>query len=54
LEPQGLDAGMESLALLPVRFPFAAVAFVQALEAAGLANAALGAAYKLQGLIKLL
>jgi hypothetical protein len=28
LQAQGFDAGMEALALLPVRFPFAAMAFV--------------------------
>jgi hypothetical protein len=53
LQAQGFDAGMEALALLPVRFPFAAMAVVQALEAAGLADAALGGAHQLQGLIKL-
>jgi hypothetical protein len=54
LQAQGFDAGMEALALLPVRFPFTAMAFVQALEAAGLADAALGGAHQLQGLIELL
>ena len=53
LQAQGFDAGMEALALLPVRFPFTAMAFVQALEAAGLADAALGGAHQLQGLIEL-
>jgi hypothetical protein len=54
LQAQGLDAGMEAFALLPVRFPLAAMAVVQALEAAGLADAALGSANQLQGLIELL
>jgi hypothetical protein len=53
LKAQGFDAGMEALALLPVRFPFTAMAFVQALEAAGLADAALGGAHQLQGLLEL-
>jgi hypothetical protein len=44
LQAQGFDAGMEPVPLLPVRFPLAAMAFVQALEAAGLADAALGGA----------
>jgi hypothetical protein len=44
LQAQGFDAGMEPFPLLPVRFPLAAMAFVQALEAAGLADAALGGA----------
>jgi hypothetical protein len=54
LQAQGFDAGMEALALLPVRFPLAAMAFVQALEAAGLVDAALGGLNQLQGLIELL
>jgi hypothetical protein len=54
LETQAFDAGMEALALLPVRFPLAAVAFVQALEAAGLVDAALGGLNQIQGLVELL
>lgn len=47
LEAQGFDACMEAFALLPVSFPLAAMAFVQALEAGGLADAALGGAHQL-------
>ena len=54
LEAQGFDAGMEAFALLPIRFPFASVAFVQALEAGGLEHAALGAAHQGHGLLELL
>jgi len=45
---------MEPFPLLPVGFPLAAMAFVQALEAAGLADAALGGAQQFQGLLELL
>jgi hypothetical protein len=54
LEAQGFNAGMEAFALLPVRFPLASVAFVQALEAGGLDHAALGAAHQGHGLLKFL